>query len=279
MINSLKRSLTALGLFSILFVTLGCIPNIEAVDHRSAVFPATDPLTLYIDGNDMDVDIRTQAGIGEIQINATLRTMGTSREDAQNELKSINLEISQRGNQIRIVNRPRLQFYFGIHFGHHIEVEILMPPDADLDIRTDDGNVIVNGINGNQRISTDDGSIELFDVTGEFDLDSDDGSIYVRNATGSLHASTDDGDITYHGRLVGARHFVEADDGDVEFRIPADSALHIDVSLDDGHVHSTIPIQNEIDSDHHWSGTLNAPDSVLTIIVDDGSISIHELIQ
>ena len=270
----------------------GCYPTVLATEQQQAVFQLTDRLDLRVDNNDGDVIIRTEPGLREIQITATLSAWGTSERDAKEHLSNIKLEMVQTGNQVVLHHVDWHGISFGVYRGDVVKFDILMPEETDLVINIDDGDVIAGNINGNITIDSDDGKMDLSHVTGQLNLESDDGNITITDATGqldlktddgnitvsdamgSLHALADDGDIWFVGTLVGAQHYARTDDGDITMIIPAESALHIDVTVDDGHIHSTLPIQGTRD-DSHWSVTLNAPDAVLTLRSDDGSISIR----
>jgi hypothetical protein len=246
-----------------------------ATEQQEAIFQLSDRLDLRIDSNDGDVIIRTEPGLREVQVKAVLTTWGATEYEAKENIKNIKLEMIQSGDQVILRHIRQNRITIGIYRGEVIDFEILMPEEADLVINLDDGDVIANNIKGNIKIDSDDGKVDLSHVTGQFDLKSDDGNITITDAIGSLHAVADDGDIWFTGELVGAQHYARTDDGDITIVVPSESDLHINITVDDGHIHSTLPIEGRRD-DHHWSVSLNAPLSVLTLIADDGSISIRD---
>lgn len=277
-----RHGLFGLALLGTLVMISGCFPTVEATETRYDAFPVSGAPTLDISGNDIDVNVTTDSSIGEVQINATVRAWGTSRNDAQRNLENLeNLDLSmnQIGDEIRIRHERFLSIQFGINIGSQIKLDILMPDEATLRFSTDDGDVHVGHMTGQFDITTDDGEIELNDVSGSFILTSDDGDITVRNGTGSLNAESDDGNITFYGRLIGPHHTIYADDGDVSLSFPADLNLQIDVSTNDGSFNSTMPFTSEMRHEHHWSATLNAADATLNITTDDGDVTIREIIE
>jgi len=272
-----RMVLFSLGIIGSLILISGCIPSVQASETRSENFSITGKPTLVVSGNDIDVQIKTQADLQQVQISALVRAWGTSQSDAEQNLRNRSLTMNQFGDEIQIRESDLVSFHFGFHVSNRIELEILMPTEADMRISVDDGDVDIRDISGLFDIHTDDGEIDLVNVNGTFELEADDGNINIINGTGSLYAHTDDGDISFSGRLIGPEHTIRCDDGDVSLKLPSDLALHIDVSMDNGSLRTSLPFRGEVHSENHWSGTLNGSESVLLISTDDGNITIGEL--
>lgn len=264
-----------LAVLSFIFIA-GCYPNYKATETKTAEFQLTGRPDLRIENNDGDIDIRTAPNLSTLHVVAKLTAWGSTESKARERLQNMELKMEQTGDAItlRYVQNPEI--VFGIYRGSYVDFEILMPEDADVSIKTDDGDVTASNLSGFLKIRSDDGDLNLSHVAGDLELSTDDGDITVKDAAASLHASADDGDIWFEGELVGTRHLATTDDGDITFFVPADSSLHIDITVDDGHIFSNLPIQGMRD-DQHWSVTLNSADAVLTLIADDGDISIREL--
>ena len=73
--------------------------------------------------------------------------------------------------------------HYGWSLGHRsIHVLLRVPKQADLDVRTGDGNVEVQPVSGHVTISTGDGSITADGLQGEIRMHTGDGSIGPRGS-------------------------------------------------------------------------------------------------
>lgn len=191
-----------------------------------------------------------------------------------------------------------------------IEVDAIA---GSLDLRTGDGHIAIRGAHGGVRAHTGDGAIEARDLTGDIDASTGDGSIAVdrargairlhsgdgaieaRDLDGTIDASSGDGNVTLAGRFDGlAAHssdggltavaapgsrvlqpwHLDTSDGPVSLRIPTDLAAHLQARTGDGHVTSTIPLQQLGGS--RVAGDLNGGGPPIDIRTGDGPIELSQ---
>jgi len=210
----------------------------------------------------------------------------------------VRVEEDQSGNRIDLrVLRPH--HHFNISFGFSntsLRVELRIPREADVDIKTGDGSVTVSPISGRVSLHTGDGSIRADGLHGDIRLSSGDGSITASEVDGKLEAHTGDGRVRIDGRFdqldlssgdgsitasarsgsrLGEGWYVETGDGPVNLRIPSNLDAELDAHTGDGHIHLDLPVRVSGSLGHHTvRGDLNKGGPPLKIRTGDGSIRI-----
>ncbi len=276
--SRLKLLMTAIGLAAGLALLEGCYPAVEASERKSATFPVTGNLSLLVEAANGHVIIRGEAGLQEVRVTAILKAWGTSKADAEQQLRNIQIEMTQQGHQVRLRHIDHNEFRFGIVRSDNVSFEVSIPQQADLDITTDNGDVRVDGVQGTQKIWTDNGNLDLRVVSGRLNLETDNGDIDIMGASVSLQATTDNGNIDFSGRLIGESHSLTTDNGNIQVTLPKDSQLQIDARTDNGNIRSSLPLQIQGDlGRNHWSVILNAPTARLSIETQNGNITLSEL--
>lgn len=270
-------------LFVIVLAFLGlmtltsCFPAVEASEMRDSTFPLTGRLSLIVDGTNGNVTVHGQEGLKEVRVTATLHSWGMSQSEADKNLKAINLEMTQNSNEVHLRHIPRTQVGFGIFKSDQVSFEVWIPSTADLSLTTENGNIVAEIVNGNTLVAgTENGNITLSSVNGALKLTTENGNIRVERATASLTAATENGNIRFSGHLTGTQHSARTENGNIDFMIPADSSLHIDARVNNGSIHSNLPVNGEM-KNRHWDVTLNDSQAILTATTDNGAISFEEL--
>lgn len=183
---------------------------------------------------------------------------------------------------------------------HHasLRVEVHMPKDADLTVRSGDGSVEAESINGSVDVTTGDGSITVQDAKGNIHFHSGDGQIEARGLDGVVDASSGDGHIDLQGRFdglnihtgdgsVNARAIsgskvsspwnIHTGDGSVDLEVPGDLQANLDASSHDGHISLGLQVTVEgTFSSSSIHGKLNGGGQSLSIRTGDGSIHLNK---
>lgn len=93
-----------------------------------------------------------------------------------------------------------------VRWGRHLSVtiEVTVPHNYNLDLRTDGGNMQIADIQGRVTAETDGGNISVGQIDGPTRLITDGGNILAKNVGGDLTAQTGGGDITVGSVAGGA---------------------------------------------------------------------------
>jgi Toastrack DUF4097 len=109
---------------------------------------------------------------------------------------------------------------------------VSVPTGSDLVVRTGDGSIRVDHVNGKVELRSGDGSVTGRDLAGDVIAHTEDGSIRLEGVDGKCDLASDDGSIAVQGRLEGLR--VSTEDGSVVVRAAAGSKIARDWNLSTG---------------------------------------------
>ena len=143
-----------------------------------------------------------------------------------------------------------------------------MPRNVQLVVRTGDGNIIAERLNGRLELRTSDGSIRTLETSGEMLIESGDGTLQIEEATGRVEARTDEGSVRVSGMPDALR--VRSGDGSVVVRIRTGAKMIEDwmITTADGSVSVELPdgfsadVEAEPGSDSRVRSELTLADAV-----------------
>jgi DUF4097 and DUF4098 domain-containing protein YvlB len=180
----------------------------------------------------------------------------------------------------------------------NLRVEVHMPTNADLSVRSGDGSVEATTINGNVDVTTGDGGITVDGLKGNMRFHSGDGHIEGRGLDGMVDASAGDGHISLDGRFDGLNirtgdgsvtaratagsklttgWTIHTGDGSVDLEVPGDLQANLDASTHDGHISLGLQVVVEgTFSSSRIQGKLNGGGQTLSIHTGDGSIHLSK---
>lgn len=213
--------------------------------------------------------------------------------------RDLRVNMEQNGDSVEVTAKTSGGSFWNWGVRHtSLRVEVHMPKEADLAVRTGDGSVEAESINGNVDVTTGDGHIALQGAKGSIKLHTGDGHIEARGLDGQVDAASGDGHINVEGRFdslniktgdgsVSARArtgskvqsswTIHTGDGSVDLEIPGDLQANIDASTHDGHISLGLPITVEgTFSSTKIQGKLNGGGPLLTIRTGDGSIHLNK---
>ncbi|MBI2222365.1 MAG: DUF4097 family beta strand repeat protein [Acidobacteria bacterium] len=218
-------------------------------------------------------------------------------------LKSIRVRAEQQGNRIEVdVTRPSGRDNFvgiGIHIGTAARLTVTVPRRVVLQVRSGDGSIRADRLEGRIELRTSDGSVRADEVKGTLDVETHDGSITADEVDGEATLSTRDGGINVSGRLsilkaktgdgsvtiradrgsvMAAGWSIITEDGAVAVYLPEPFAAEVDAQTDDGRVRSDFELEAEREDGHRrrWvRGKIGGGGHQLRIRTGDGSISLR----
>src|ERR1700761_1920224 len=177
--------------------------------------------------------------------------------------KSLEIESTQHGDEVELVAKVPRGWHFSIGMIRRLHIEVRMPKDADLQVRTGDGEVkasaingavdirsgdgalTVNALRGTIRLHTGDGSIEATELDGRCDASSGDGRLRIAGRFDVLTAHTGNGNIGVEAARASRMESgwnITSGDGGIEVAVPSDLPANIEASSGDGRITSDIPI-------------------------------------
>jgi hypothetical protein len=156
----------------------------------------------------------------------------------QQALDDIEIVTEQKGNAVGIDVRQKSgddkrSYHIGFGtMGKSARLVASVPNGANLVVRTGDGSIRVEHVNGKVELRSADGGVIGRDLTGDVFAHTEDGAIKLEGVDGKCDLATDDGSIAVQGRLDGLR--VSTEDGSVVVKALAGSTIAREWSLSTG---------------------------------------------
>ena len=263
--------------------------NFTVADHPTVVVRNVDGRTEILAGAERKVQVRA---VKEVH-------RAGSKEEAQRAAAEVQVRIEQVGNRIEVeAIYPRQWFSFGLRPQVLVHFDVTMPAAADLEAKTTDGPLNVDGINGRIQITSTDGAVAahacsgriearttdgdllLDGVRGEILAHSTDGKVIIAGLLEILDASTTDGRIdvdAQDGSRMNGEWSIHSSDGDVNLRLPDGFSADLDVTTGDGDITNDFPVtmQGKVTS-HRLTGKMFQGGNLLRIRTSDGNVVIRK---
>jgi DUF4097 and DUF4098 domain-containing protein YvlB len=228
----------------------------------------------------------TRGADNQVHVYGKVKSGWGGSEDRVREIAA-HPPIEQTGNIIRIGSHHE-----NLH-NISIDYEIQAPANAFLEAGSGSGDITVEGVGENAKISTGSGNIHASGLHGGFTVDTGSGNIYaeqtgqgdvkaqtgsgnieLRDLRGGLRAGTGSGDIKAGGTPA-SDWKLETGSGNVEFWAGG-AAFTLDASTGSGSVHTDREMMTQGTQDHHHvTGKINGGGPTVRIETGSGDIRVH----
>ncbi len=234
-------------------------------------------------GSDYQVHI-----VGHVKSNGSWGIGGSSR-NAEERVKEVvsHPPIDQTGNIIRVGKES--------HSLNHVSIDydITAPRATALNAGSGSGDLRIDNVGVNAKLSTGSGNIEANALSGNTSLETGSGditasqsgggevkagtgsgNIHLQNVDGALKAETGSGNIEVSGKPRSGWK-LGTGSGDVTLSTGG-AAFNLDASSGSGGIKTDVPITMEGSLDrHHVTGKVNGGGPVVRVETGSGSIHIH----
>lgn len=202
----------------------------------------------------------------EVRVLAVKKVKAGSRSSAEEALEQVRVEIDRRGDRLEIETElPRRESGFfswlvGNQVQANVRYEISVPRSTDVEIRTVNGKIRVEGVRGRVQADTTNGGIEMTGLRGSVRAGTVNGGIDV-----ALVQVEDGRDMR-----------LSTTNGGIDLRIPRDVRATIDAQT----VNGGIGLEG-IDADvsrrgrRHLNADLNGGGPEIRLSTTNGGIDIH----
>ena len=278
------------ALIAMAFLTTGLFAATVHADDYTKTYTVSNRATVRVETDDGSVNVTT----GDTKnVEFRVEYQGYTLD------RSLHIDSSQHGDEVELVARIPHGLHISLGIMRRLHIEVRMPKDADLQVRTGDGSIKANNVSGTidlhsgdgalsvaslkgaVRLHTGDGSIEASDLDGKCDATSGDGRIRLSGRFDVLSAKSGDGSVNVdalHGSKLDSSWSIVSGDGSIDVALPADLSADIEASSGDGRITSDIPVTVEgVMSKSRLRGKMNGGGSTLTIHSGDGSIHLKQV--
>jgi hypothetical protein len=252
---------------------LASIPLVASGSQWAKDFAVTGTPELHVKARLGNITIRA-AGTGEIRARL-------SAEGWEVGPGGLQVTTSQdRGLTSIDIQTPREPAHGG---GHAVALDIQVPPEAVVDVQTDEGRIKVVGMRGEARLGTTNGGIEVAELDGALEAKTHAGKIRFSGRFDRVNLETGDGSIEgefRRGSRMRGDWRVETDHGHIRLGLPLDLAANLEAQSYDGDVKLSPdfrfnPTQQGFLSEAH--GRLNDGGPTLLVRSTDGTIHLDPL--
>jgi hypothetical protein len=220
------------------------VDGVHYVDRQEKRFTVQGRPQLTVSTFDGSIEVRPW---DQPEVLVVIERRAATKEAAER----IDVRVVQDGDRVTVAVRHPDHAFDWVRGGRSARLIVSAPAATDLNARSGDGSVDVEGLTGRIELATGDGSIRGNRIGGELKVATGDGSIRVSQASGTLTAQTGDGSVNVEGELSGVT--VRTGDGTVTLAASPGSAATDDwtISTGDGSVTLDLPDAFNAELDAH----------------------------
>ena len=258
--------------FYFVLLAVSLLFTVARADNWSKTYDVGQMPQLRVDTSDADIRLDTW---DQNKIEALV----TTERDKIGE-GGVKIIERQNGNSVEIEVRLPVH-HFSIDWGQHrVSIEIHMPHEGKVNLRTGDGRISVSHLKGEMDFYSGDGRLEADDVDGSLRARTGDGSMRMSGRFDAVDVSSGDGRVSFTARPgshVQQSWELRTSDGSVDLEIPSDLAADLDLHTGDGHITLNLPVTVEGKLGHQdIHGKLNGGGNRVVVHTGDGSITVDK---
>jgi hypothetical protein len=216
-------------------IDLGREAYVERSEQR---FDAATPVDLQLATFDGAIEVRAW---DRPEVVVTIEKRGQVKE----AVAEITVVAERKDNRIQIEARhPGSRNVFvglGTFTSTSARLIASVPRKTNLIVRTGDGAVLVERVEGRIELRTEDGGIKVHETAGDLLVDSGDGAILLEDVSGRVDARTSDGSVRVTG--TPAVLHVRSGDGSIILRVGAGAVMtdRWTLATEDGSISAELP--------------------------------------
>ncbi len=238
---SMRRAFVAPTLVAMAMAAPACVLNVDRqayIEHDEKRFDATSVVDLRLDTFDGGIEVRAW---DRPEVVVDIEKRGADKA----AVAKIEIVANRTGDRIEVSARHSANTggFVGIGIINSPSVRLVatVPRKTDLVIKSGDGSLLVERVEGRLDLRTGDGRIHAIETAGELVAESNDGSIDLEEVAGNVEVRTGDGSLRVSG--TPSRLHAQSGDGSVVLRIRRGTVMTDDwlVSTGDGSISAEIP--------------------------------------
>ena len=254
---------------SLLFLT---VTALAFADEWNKAFPVTAKPDFRLVTDDANLNV-VSSDAKEIRVNVTTR--GWKIPD---DVKVVERQEGDHVNvEVRMVHKDHISW----GMNRSIRVDVSVPRETNLDLRTGDGNIVVDAVKGAAHIQTGDGNVDLNGLDGGLNASTGDGNLKVHGRFDELTLHTGDGNMAVYveqGSKATGSWILRTGDGNLDLHLPDGFSADVDAHTGDGRITSDFPISTSGQiRENELRGKLNSGGNTLELRSGDGTIRLSRM--
>jgi len=243
MMRSYFRSLSATGalLLTTVLPSAGCnalefMPLVSATKTLSEDFKTGPTPKIIIATFNGTIDV-SRGTDDKVVVDVTKSASGFDQATAEASLDNVQVTMVQKADSIEITAK-QLDKRPG-NFGAAIVIAV--PRGAVLDLRTSNGAVVCESIDGDIEAHSSNGKLEIVEGRGKLKLATSNGTIKIDAKDAAVNARTSNGRIEFAGSLADGQHKFKTSNGRIEMYLPDDASFRFTGSTSSSRVRCDFP--------------------------------------
>jgi DUF4097 and DUF4098 domain-containing protein YvlB len=199
----------------------------------------------------------------QIRVHAEKTVRGESGERARKLMSNLRIDVSAAGNAVRIVTHSPESHdsLFGFLFtggaSLSVDYEVTVPRHVKLSVENTNGELDVNGVDGELEVETTNGRIEMTQCAGR------------------VHAETTNGRIRAQLLSVEKEIHLETTNGSVALEVPPSFNGVLDASTTNGSIDTDFPVTMHGSHRNELQGTIGRGGPAVRLRTTNGGIEVR----
>jgi hypothetical protein len=253
--------------------------------------PAGTP-RLVVEMFNGSVDVVAGSG-NTVKVDVVKRGGGFSQQDAEDDLRNVEVTMSQDGDTIRVVAKRVDQ---RVDIGNSgASARLRVPEGAILDLHSSNGLITSSGAIGAVKAQTSNGPIDVRGSRGSIDANTSNGPITVDGGSGTINVETSNGPIEitaenavvvgrtsngpirFSGSLAQGRNELRTSNGSLVVTLPANAQFVINAETSNAKITSDFAVTAQDFSENRLRGTVGSdPGTTLELHTSNGPIDLRQ---
>ena len=264
----------ALVVLSTLLVT-GCgLLDVTAEERGAQEAAMTSGGTVEIETWNGGIEVRGCPGT-KVQIAFVKLGAGGSKEDAQADIKNVEVVVEEGPGGVKIVGRRKDGKTSGSSGASFV---LCVPRTTPVVAKTRNGAITVADVGATVAAETSNGAVTVKDATGPLALTSMNGRIEATGRDAVLMLSTENGAVSFEGTLAAGDHSMKTKNGSIDVALPVTSVFGLTATTGNGTVTCDLPLEGPGERSAKQVEGVTGPNaaSILTLATSNGSVHVRE---
>jgi hypothetical protein len=251
----------------------GCTYETGAKDNADFTksFPVSGRAAVHIHARGARVHVTT---VDDPQVDFHVRYQRTGSDSV------LPFVARQDGNVVALTWNEQSQDWWnwGSFGTEGAQIEVRMPKNADLQLQTSNGAILVEGLKGKLQAHTSNGAIAIEGMDGDCDISTSNGWIKASGRFDSLSIHSSNGGVVASataGSTLSSRWDIGTSNAGVDLSVPTDLKADLNASTSNGGVQLQLPVTVQgMQDQSHLRGSLNGGGQELSVHTSNGRIRI-----
>jgi hypothetical protein len=292
-----RKTLTLAALFIIALTLSACgaafnLNPFTAEETVTQSFTASAAPRVVVEMFNGTVDVVTGSD-STVKVDVVKRGGGMSQTAAQDDLKNVEVTMTQDGDTIHVTAKRTDQ---RVDIGNSgASARLRVPEGAILDLRSSNGSITSAGPVGDVKALTSNGPIDVRGSRGQLDLNTSNGPIAINGGSGAIDVETSNGPIEittenavvvgrtsngpirFTGSLAQGRSEMRTSNGSLIVTLPVDAQFAVDAETSNAKITSDFAVTAQDLSENRLRGTVGSdPGTTLELQTSNGPIEIRQ---